>query len=148
MVKLKQVWWLHVIANVETRILSSETTYAAYLVFKLSKRSRTFDSKPVELHVHVAGQNGEVLNAFLDPASAVPPLPRGRGDGWMEIEMGEFFNEQGEDGLVWCNLREFSCSTSWCGLIVEGVEFRQPEYRISKYNAWLCNVFSIIKTMM
>ncbi|KAF8388370.1 hypothetical protein HHK36_027036 [Tetracentron sinense] len=33
-------------------------------------------------------------------------FPRARGDGWMEIEMGEFINDSGEDGEVEMSLME------------------------------------------
>ncbi|KAF8392041.1 hypothetical protein HHK36_022381 [Tetracentron sinense] len=33
-------------------------------------------------------------------------FPQERGDGWMEIEMGEFFNDRGEDGEVEMSLTE------------------------------------------
>ena len=62
---------------------------------------------------------------FLDSPSNIAPLLQDRGDGWNEnIEMGEFFNENGEDGLVLCSLKEVSSSSTWYGLIVEGIELR------------------------
>ncbi|KAL1550372.1 F-box protein PP2-B11-like [Salvia divinorum] len=47
-----------------------------------------------------------------------------RGDGWMEVELGSFYNDQGGDGVVetWLLGRD---GVLWkSGLIVEGIEFR------------------------
>ncbi|PON72905.1 Phloem protein [Trema orientale] len=135
--KLKDVWWLHVVANVDTRILSPQTTYAAYLVSKLERAQhgrrhwweppgvRGFDRRPVNLRVYFEGlEDGDVLSVVLDPPSDMPQLPQDRGDGWKEIEMGNFFNENGEDGVVSCSLKEVSGKGPWSGLVVEGIELR------------------------
>ncbi|KAF8689995.1 hypothetical protein HU200_041630 [Digitaria exilis] len=50
-------------------------------------------------------------------------LPRERADGWMEVEMGEFQNDEGEDGEVSIKLMETSATVK-SGLIVQGIEIR------------------------
>ncbi|PIA34410.1 hypothetical protein AQUCO_03800193v1 [Aquilegia coerulea] len=51
-------------------------------------------------------------------------FPSERRDGWMEIELGEFYNDQGEDGEVEMSLSQ-SKSVHWkAGLIVQGIELR------------------------
>ncbi|KAF8691706.1 hypothetical protein HU200_040092 [Digitaria exilis] len=50
-------------------------------------------------------------------------LPRERVDGWMELEMGELQNDEGEDGEVSIKLMETS-ATVMSGLIVQGIEIR------------------------
>lgn len=50
-------------------------------------------------------------------------LPRKRADGWMEVELGEFYNEEGYDDEVYVSLTETSLSKKY-GLIVLGMEFR------------------------
>ncbi|PIA36200.1 hypothetical protein AQUCO_03400247v1 [Aquilegia coerulea] len=47
-----------------------------------------------------------------------------RDDGWMEIELGEFYNDQGEDGEVQMTLTEIKGGHLKCGLIVQGIELR------------------------
>lgn len=59
----------------------------------------------------------------------VPPgvhvrLPQRRADGWMEVEMGEFNNEEGEDGEVSISLTEIKGGHWKKGLIVQGIEIR------------------------
>lgn len=50
-----------------------------------------------------------------------------RYDGWMEVEMGEFFNEEG-DGFIECRLWETNGYVKG-GLLVEGLEFRSRQSR-------------------
>ncbi|KAL5702494.1 hypothetical protein ACHQM5_027707 [Ranunculus cassubicifolius] len=51
-------------------------------------------------------------------------FPIDRKDGWMEIEMGEFYNDQGDDGEVTMTLKETNSGHWKGGLIVEGIELR------------------------
>nr|GMN27592.1 hypothetical protein TIFTF001_051602 [Ficus carica] len=114
--KLSYVLWLHVIAKVETRILSPQTTYVAYFVFKLAERKHGFENRPVQLHVDFEGrENGEGLSEILDSRRNIADvMPQDRGDGWKEVEMGEFINEDGEDGSVLCSLKEVPRRTDDC----------------------------------
>ncbi|KAJ4969096.1 hypothetical protein NE237_015797 [Protea cynaroides] len=52
------------------------------------------------------------------------PVPKERGDGWKEIELGEFFNEKGEDGDVEMSLMEVKGGNWKGGLIIQGIELR------------------------
>ncbi|KAF8392009.1 hypothetical protein HHK36_022349 [Tetracentron sinense] len=54
-------------------------------------------------------------------------FPRERGDGWMEIEMGEFFNDRGDDGDVEMSLMEVDNGEWKSGLIIQGIELRPKE---------------------
>lgn len=50
--------------------------------------------------------------------------PRVRDDGWMEVEMGVFYNGNLDDGAIEIRLKEHT-SLNWkSGLILEGVEIR------------------------
>ncbi|OMO88324.1 hypothetical protein COLO4_20293 [Corchorus olitorius] len=121
--ELKSMWWLEVRGKIETRILSSRTNYAAYLVFKLNKHKYGFRDRTVALQVNVDGTAaGEVRNVLLDPQEI--QQAQNRGDGWSEIKMGEFWNEFGDDGTVECSLRETHVRFHKQGLIIEGIELR------------------------
>ncbi|KAG1359727.1 F-box protein [Cocos nucifera] len=50
--------------------------------------------------------------------------PRARADGWMEMEMGEFYNDEGEDGEVEMSLMEVEGGDCKSGLIIQGIEMR------------------------
>ncbi|XP_010241131.1 PREDICTED: putative F-box protein PP2-B12 [Nelumbo nucifera] len=55
--------------------------------------------------------------------------PQERQDGWLEIEMGEFFNDRGEDGEVEMNLMEVKGGHWKCGLIIQGIEIRPKQIK-------------------
>ncbi|XP_050375426.1 putative F-box protein PP2-B12 [Argentina anserina] len=122
--KLKLVWWLDIKACIWTKNLSAGTTYAAYLVYQLSEVRSGLARTPIVLRINY--QQSAVVSVhrvILDP---MPQRARHRGDGWMEIEMGQFFIEQkGNDDavdVVECSVTEVDNLKS--GLIVEGIELR------------------------
>ncbi|KAG5225167.1 F-box protein [Salix suchowensis] len=53
--------------------------------------------------------------------------PKKRGDGWLEIELGDFFCKEGEDGELEMNVQEVKSGNWKGGLIVEGIEIRPKE---------------------
>lgn len=110
----------------ETQILSLKTTYAAYLVFKFDSSKHGFDGSCVALSINFKGMH-VIHKAYLDPPDNKPQLCQEREDGWMEIEIGEFFNENGQDGSVVCRLWDNDVHTTRHGLLVEGIEFRPKE---------------------
>ncbi|KAJ4943998.1 hypothetical protein NE237_000166 [Protea cynaroides] len=150
----------------ETRLLSSNTTYIAYLVFKLADIAEGFGYDPVEMSIKLTSdgrpEHEQVKYVYLttpketaydppyeDSWSSGPEevvleeseayswrapdereareVPKKRGDGWMEIQMGEFFNERGDDGEVEMSLKEVKFPWWQFGLIVEGIELRPKE---------------------
>ncbi|GAY36077.1 hypothetical protein CUMW_279090 [Citrus unshiu] len=114
--------------RIETKILSIRTNYAAYLVFKFIDTRYGFETRPVDFGVYFDGSdNGERRKVVLDPPANMPKLSQDRGNGWMEIEMGEFFNETGEDGTVVCSVFGFDDAKS--GIIIQGIELRPKSGR-------------------
>ncbi|XP_023528482.1 putative F-box protein PP2-B12 [Cucurbita pepo subsp. pepo] len=126
--ELQTVWWLEIKGRIEARNLSPQTNYAAYLVFKLVEdryQRRGFRERPVLLRVYFEGAEVEEGKmAILDPREGSLVAFEERADGWMEIEMGEIFNELGDDGSIIFHLKEFHDFITKSGLIVEGIEIR------------------------
>ncbi|KAL6194962.1 hypothetical protein ACLB2K_036037 [Fragaria x ananassa] len=120
--ELKNVLGLDIKARVKTRMLSPGTTYAAYFVYQLQGFRFGFARTPIEFRVSWEHSRVEAIwhGVVLDP-STVSPRARYRGDGWMEVEMGEFF-VKGDDATVECSVREVNGTKS--GLLVEGIEIR------------------------
>ena len=133
------MWWFHVSGKMSTSILSPKTHYAAYLVYKLRSRAHGFDGPPFKASVGTIG--GEVyeqtvrLGLFvMEPNQQdqiIPPpqqhtsRPKQREDGWLEIELGQFFNGGGEDDELQIKLMEvIDGNVEKTGLIVEGIEIR------------------------
>ncbi|KAM5552656.1 putative F-box protein PP2-B12 [Rosa sericea] len=128
--ELRLVWWLEIKGNIDTKILSPRTTYAAYLVYQFPEESQWgFQGMPMT--VRVTNEQNEVVaehDVFLaDPPEDMLPQARSRGDGWMEIELGEIFNQE-DDATVEFRLRETESGVPKGGLIVEGIELRPKLY--------------------
>ncbi|KAL6291891.1 hypothetical protein ACE6H2_000033 [Prunus campanulata] len=123
--ELNFVWWLDIQGYIETKNLSPRTTYAAYFVYQLSSQHNP-ETAATPVTLRVAYEHSAVAverSVILDPA---PPHARYRGDGWFEIEMGEFVTEE-DNATVVCNLIETSDYNCKSGLIVEGIELRPKE---------------------
>lgn len=66
------VCWLEMRGRISTRMLSSSTLYAAYLVFNLTASAYGFECQPVEVSVGIAGNDGDARKraVYLDPKGA------------------------------------------------------------------------------
>ncbi|KAF8689997.1 hypothetical protein HU200_041632 [Digitaria exilis] len=111
-------------------MLSHSSAYAAYMVFKVAQGAYGLCSPYPETFVTLGGSRSTrqvCLDEDGDPWLSWGPmpdrggrdgipqnvlLPRERGDGWMELEMGEFQNDEGEDGEVSIKLMETSATES------------------------------------
>ncbi|KAM1052238.1 hypothetical protein ACFX19_034276 [Malus domestica] len=118
------VWWLDIRGKIDTRILSPSTVYKAYLVFMLSERARGFDrDDPSEVKIGFFGkeETSSKRTVFLGQERSRKKRP----DGWLEVEIGEFFCPGEEDGgLMEMTCRDFDIHRMKRGLIVQGIEVR------------------------
>lgn len=176
--RLESVCWLEIRGIINTRMLSSNTIYGAYLVFKLAKKRthglefanafvRFMNDKLAEggdenerdvILGHFSRENdrergrqtGEVPVRVGDGLTEIAEvhlqlqrrqrtnnrsrhdqqpqqtgrLPVRRGDGWMDMEMGSFYSDGGDDGAVEAWLLGTEGYSGKSGLIVQGIEFR------------------------
>ncbi|KAM0941901.1 putative phloem protein [Dioscorea sansibarensis] len=143
--ELLSVCWLKICGWLDTKKLSQHTKYAAYLVFKLAENSNGLDyssqETSVKLGAHVSSHTtrlqtprysaygyGRTENELSDHSGShdyedqVSPVTR--EDGWMEIELGEFDNDFGDDGEVEVSFMEVKRLHWKSGLIVQGIEIR------------------------
>ncbi|KAM1052239.1 hypothetical protein ACFX19_034277 [Malus domestica] len=130
------VWWLEIRGKIDTRILSPSTVYKAYLVFMLSERARGFDrDDPLEVKVGLFGeeQTSSKRIVFLGRQNITgrpmeideTQYPKKRPDGWLEVEIGEFFCPGEEDGgLMEMTCMDVDLHRMKRGLIVQGIEVR------------------------
>ncbi|VFQ78858.1 unnamed protein product [Cuscuta campestris] len=73
----------------------------------------------------------QAMNADLERGAGRFPRKRSY-DGWMEVELGEFFVEEGGGGEVVVSLMEIN--SQWkSGLVVEGIEIRPKEEEEDKH---------------
>ena len=138
--KLVDVCLLEIRGVINTIVLSPNTQYAAYVVYKMIN-AWGFQNHRADLSVCVeGGQSSTNKIVCLDPTVEVEgrqhngavglQRPSVRSDGWLEIEMGEFFNAGIENEKVQMNLLQTSGGrpANWkSGLVLEGIEVR-PKY--------------------
>ncbi|CAI9103463.1 OLC1v1001944C1 [Oldenlandia corymbosa var. corymbosa] len=148
-VELIMVTWLDIHGKINTKMLSPHTKYGAYLVIKLADRAHGLHSFPSEVSIEAGdyksrgstrlrhkGLNnigcsiccGCILHSSNQPIN--PAFCRGkerilneRKDGWLELELGEFYHDGNEKEVKMC-LKEIYGQHIKGGLIVEGIELR------------------------
>ncbi|KAK7383025.1 hypothetical protein VNO78_28690 [Psophocarpus tetragonolobus] len=125
---LRAVCWFDISGKINTLGLSSNTHYAAFLVFKMINASG-FHYHPTVLSVGIFGGSNNTKYACLDPNLKGSRLwelqhPNVRSDGWLEIEMGDFFNSGQEENQVQMKIMEATSHILKRGFILEGIEIR------------------------
>lgn len=143
---------LEVKGKIQTGVLTPNTRYGAYLIMKVTKGAYGLDLVPAE--TSVKSKNGQNIKnttylCCLDEkkqqmkrlfygnreermAMTVETVggdwkrrePKGRDDGWMEIELGEFETREGEDGEVMMSLTEVKGYQLKGGIVIDGIEVR------------------------
>ncbi|PWA39293.1 protein kinase domain, Nitrogen network kinase 1, Phloem protein 2-like protein [Artemisia annua] len=125
--------------EIKPEAVSPETTYAAYLVFKLPQDPSTFEA-PIELTYYkphyrssfiylVSPPVTPVIGPKLDENTYNPlnrykwnALPQQRTDGWIEVKVWEF---QSTSKSVPMNLYfEHPGENNLSGLMIQGIELR------------------------
>ncbi|XP_050234722.1 F-box protein At2g02240-like isoform X3 [Mercurialis annua] len=128
--ELRFVWRLEICGKIDTSMLSPETSYVTYLVFRLREDAAGLDSYATEVSIGIVGGEKHKASICLMPEvdqrqsrSCVGLLcPKRRQDLWLEIEIGEYLNRIGEDGELEMSLLEMNAPKT--GLIVQGIEIR------------------------
>ncbi|CAH2046886.1 unnamed protein product [Thlaspi arvense] len=143
---------LEIKGKIQTGILSPNTRYGAYLIMKVTKRAYGLDLVPAE--IWIKSRNGQIVknttylccvdekkqqlkrllygNREERMATAVEAAggdgkrrePKGRDDGWMEIELGEFETREGDDDEVDMSLTEVKGYQLKGGIVIDGIEIR------------------------
>ncbi|KAL7591112.1 hypothetical protein Lser_V15G33983 [Lactuca serriola] len=145
-IELKSISNIEIEGRINTQDLSPNTTYGTYLIIQVSDRAFGLDSIASEISVSMnecsvsntaylcpLDERKKQLESllFLNRRRMMEKLvvegegrrPNKREDGWMEIELGEFFvGEKSEE--VKMNLMEVKGHQLKGGLIIEGIEVR------------------------
>nr|XP_043622435.1 F-box protein PP2-B13-like [Erigeron canadensis] len=146
-IELKTITNLEIEGNIKTDDLSPNTKYGAYLIIKVSACAFGLDSIPCEISISKNERpvtNTVYLCPLDDKKERLESLffmnrrrmmekrvmvegegrrPSKREDGWIEIELGEFFvGEKSEE--VKMSLMEVKGHQLKGGLIIEGIEIR------------------------
>ncbi|KAF8648436.1 hypothetical protein HU200_060813 [Digitaria exilis] len=116
-------------------MLSRDTRYAAYLVFKMTDDCYGLDS-PLQVASLSIGEDTSTHRVRLQSYAsdeendapdegAAPRLPQERPDGWLELELGDWYNHGDDEIDVCASVKETRFGGNWKkGLIVQGLEIR------------------------
>ncbi|XP_047951997.1 F-box protein PP2-B10-like isoform X2 [Salvia hispanica] len=117
--KLEKAQGIYIEGKINSNWLSSESCYAAYLVFGFAEMYANLNSA-VSIVRNFYNESG-----YPEEQAKMVKFQEGseRDDGWMEIQLGEFYVDAGENGQVQVQLLDTSCCIT-SGLILEGIEFR------------------------
>ncbi|GAY32978.1 hypothetical protein CUMW_274430 [Citrus unshiu] len=140
--------WLEIEGKIKTKMLSQNTMYGAYLIMKISDRAYGLDSEAAEISIEIGGRQASKGKAYLgskqksdssvlvdgmemmvtskliDKGGENEQIPCEKEDGWVEIELGKFFNGVRDDDEVKMSLKEVKGYQLKGGIIVEGMEVR------------------------
>uniref|UniRef100_A0A7N0TFZ4 F-box domain-containing protein n=1 Tax=Kalanchoe fedtschenkoi TaxID=63787 RepID=A0A7N0TFZ4_KALFE len=157
--ELRTIWWLEIQGCLESSALSPDTTYRVYLIVQFANRTYGLDKLPSEMIIeagkhklettiylrshnierskepdaeHVRNSNNATKVLRRRNHEEQKPNPCAREDGWMEIELGEFYNNGDDIQQVKMSLREVKGVHLKGGLIVEGMEIRAQESKYEK----------------
>jgi hypothetical protein len=124
---LLEVCWLEIRGRIETKNLSPNTRYGAYLIYTIMGQCHP-NYIPAKVSIRFEGENegNNATIAYLQPYTpegVEGQVPRKREDMWFEIEIGEFFNGQ-VDSLVEMHLLGTDSLMWKSGLVVHGIELR------------------------
>ncbi|KAK9016924.1 hypothetical protein V6N11_079416 [Hibiscus sabdariffa] len=131
---------LEISGKIRTKKLSPNTKYGAYLILKITKRSYGLDSIASETLIEIGSQTfkntayircqdakkQQLETLFYSNRKQMMKsmVMSKREDGWMEIELGEFFNGGTCDEEVKMSLMETKGHQLKGGVIIEGIEIR------------------------
>ncbi|XP_019102260.1 PREDICTED: F-box protein PP2-B10-like [Camelina sativa] len=114
--------------RMNTCVLSSRTRYSVNIVFKKGFECFGFKNVAMKAEVWLVGDEAYKRLVCFDMSTGgrkdtVKPVAR--EDGWMEVEIGEFFNEGGlyGDEIVETSIFEGTKARKR-GLIIQGIEIR------------------------
>ncbi|CAH2045752.1 unnamed protein product [Thlaspi arvense] len=121
--------------NMNTQVLSPDTHYTAYVVYKIRNRRHGLRDLPIQVGVGFKGQ--EMPRKFIcfdETTDEYKPWPKKElmksvmreEDGWIEAEIGDFFNEGGLMGFdeIEVSIVDITSGNWKCGVIIQGIEFR------------------------
>ncbi|XWS58136.1 hypothetical protein CRYUN_Cryun08bG0008400 [Craigia yunnanensis] len=135
---LRTTDWLEIRGNIRTQMLTPNSTYGAYLIMKISERAYGLDLMPSEITLEVGNQQVSSSSVFLQHQESKKLMEmrksiegnqgivREREDGWMEIEVGEFFSGENDEEVKMSLMEVKGCHLKG-GLVIEGIEVRPKD---------------------
>ncbi|EOA35585.1 hypothetical protein CARUB_v10020797mg [Capsella rubella] len=128
--ELIMVWWLEITGKINISLLSDDTLYAAYLIFKWNDSPYGFRRLVEASLVLIDTEMTDDVQPSLVSLMQIPgteeeaPCAVMRRDGWYEVELGHLFERRGDMGEIEMSLKETKGPFDKKGLILYGIEIR------------------------
>ncbi|KAK1380768.1 hypothetical protein POM88_027512 [Heracleum sosnowskyi] len=134
--RLGHVVWLEIKGKVSTYKLSPNTTYTAYLRFAFAWDFYYGFHVPVETSVGIIGEESINKLVYLDPRIAKSECQylKRREDTLFEIELGDYFHNDGEVRDLEMTVREVKSGKPKCGITIYGMDLRPKRESINLYS--------------
>ncbi|CAH1451794.1 unnamed protein product [Lactuca virosa] len=117
---------LHIKCDIETQMLSSDTAYACFLVFKLSENCGGLKCPVKARDLLPYKKERTKIISFRSPnivdLDKIKWIPKQREDGWMEVIVWETISDDSDS--IPMDLKLISFEGTMAGLMVCGIEFR------------------------
>ncbi|KAL8209941.1 hypothetical protein R6Q57_006673 [Mikania cordata] len=124
-------------SKIESQLVSSQTTYASYLVYKLPKNQSGFEAplfvndEDWGTYIYLASPRTPVIrpnderNTYNPLDKQMKGFPLQRSDGWMEVQIWEFRTAATTTEMTHLRLALITRDiNSLRGLIIQGIEIR------------------------
>ncbi|KAJ0735788.1 putative protein kinase RLK-Pelle-CR4L family [Helianthus annuus] len=120
---------LRIKCKIKSQMLSANTQYTCYLVFKLSEKCRGLHGPVIvrDLFNWRSKETGVLYFRHPNPWNVLDTdsVPRQRKDGWMEVIVWKFnSNYELKNDHLFVNLKLITYEGTMSGLIVRGIKFR------------------------
>ncbi|XVF31418.1 hypothetical protein REPUB_Repub16aG0144400 [Reevesia pubescens] len=136
---LRTTDWLEIRGNIRTQMLTPNTNYGAYLLMKISDQAYGLDLMPSEITLKVGNQEVSCSSVFLQHQNMSKKqmemwksirgnyqgIVREREDGWMEIELGNFFSGEKDEDVNMSLMEVKGCHLKG-GIVIEGIKAKIP----------------------
>lgn len=143
---LKSVSWLEIEGKIRSGIVTPNTWCRLYMMMKVCESGYGLDYRPSRVALAMGNrvksgraylchkdEKQEQMERMKEDEQKKVQVPRKREDGWMEIEVGEFFS--GEDNEeVMMGVMDVGYPLKG-GLILEGFEIT-PKQMVGSFSNW------------
>ncbi|XP_074576783.1 F-box protein At2g02240-like isoform X2 [Curcuma longa] len=133
--ELVSVCWLAIISNIDSRLLSQKTMYTAYMIYKLNPDSYGLDSNSQKASIKLGAHSQEQRVSLIpddeeDDEEEVEKQIQLREDGWLEMVLGEIYNDQGDAGEIEIKFLDIEELHWKKGLVFAGFEMRPTKRKM------------------
>ncbi|KAG6530821.1 hypothetical protein ZIOFF_004579 [Zingiber officinale] len=153
--ELLAVCWLEINCSIDSRLLSQKTMYTAYMIYKLNPDSYGLDSNSQKASIKF-GVHSQVNRVTLEPDDEddeeddeeEEKQVQLREDGWLKMELGQIYNDQGNEGEIQINFLDVEELHWKKGLVFAGIEIRPTKRKVDAEFLPKARISSLISSLV